>query len=87
MPDTTQPFTIGTLAKATGVHVETIRFYQLKGLLVTPAKPYGGIRRYQESDAARLRFIKSAQGISKMARTAARRRRLRRGGSWMSGRA
>ena len=63
MPDTTQPFTIGTLAKATGVHVETIRFYQLKGLLVTPAKPYGGIRRYQESDAARLRFIKSAQGI------------------------
>ncbi len=63
MPDTPQRFTIGTLAKESGVHVETIRFYQLKGLLVPPPKPYGGIRRYHEADAARLRFIKAAQGI------------------------
>lgn len=63
MPETLQRFTIGTLAKAAGVHVETIRFYQLKGLLVPPAKPQGGIRRYRETDAARLRFIKAAQGI------------------------
>lgn len=63
MPEALRHFTIGTLAKATGVHVETIRFYQLKGLLVPPPKPYGGIRRYQETDAARLRFIKTSQGI------------------------
>jgi MerR family mercuric resistance operon transcriptional regulator len=55
--------TIGTFAKAAGVHVETIRFYQRKGLLAEPAKPLGGIRRYGEKDVARVRFIKSAQGL------------------------
>jgi MerR family mercuric resistance operon transcriptional regulator len=55
--------TIGTFAKAAGVHVETIRFYQRKGLLAEPAKPLGGIRRYGEKDGARVRFIKSAQGL------------------------
>ncbi len=38
--------TIGTFAKAAGVNVETIRFYQRKGLLPEPDKPYGSIRRY-----------------------------------------
>lgn len=52
---------IGALAKAAGVGVETIRFYQQRRLLRQPARPYGGIRRYDESDLARLRFIRSAQ--------------------------
>lgn len=53
--------TIGAFAKAAGVNVETIRFYQHRGLLRRPAKPYGGIRRYGAADVARLRFVKSAQ--------------------------
>ncbi|MBT0960278.1 Hg(II)-responsive transcriptional regulator [Denitromonas iodatirespirans] len=55
--------TIGTLAKAADVTVETIRFYQLKGLLPKPDKPYGGIRRYAEMDVARVKFIKAAQRL------------------------
>ena len=56
-------FTIGELAKITGIHVETIRFYQRRGLLVEPQRPLGGIRRYGEAEAARIRFIKSAQKL------------------------
>lgn len=52
--------TIGKLAAAGGVGVETIRFYQRRGLLETP--PRGdGIRRYGSLDLRRLRFIKQAQ--------------------------
>lgn len=53
--------TIGAFAKTAGVNVETIRFYQRRGLLREPVKPYGGIRRYSAADVARLRFVKSAQ--------------------------
>lgn len=45
--------TIGAFAQATGVNVETIRFYQRKGLLPEPDRLYGGIRRYGEEDVAR----------------------------------
>jgi MerR family mercuric resistance operon transcriptional regulator len=52
--------TIGKLAEAGGVGVETVRFYQRKGLLETP--PRGdGIRRYGDADLKRLRFIRKAQ--------------------------
>jgi len=54
---------IGVFAKAAGVGVETIRFYQRMGLLAEPDKPYGGIRRYGEADVARLLFVKSAQRL------------------------
>lgn len=50
--------TIGAFAKAAGINVETIRFYQRKGLLPEPDKPYGSIRRYGEEDVARVRFVK-----------------------------
>jgi MerR family mercuric resistance operon transcriptional regulator len=53
--------TIAKLAGAGGVGVETIRFYQRKGLLETPARN-GGIRRYGSEDVRRLRFIRHAQG-------------------------
>ena len=56
-------FTIGELAKATDVHIETIRFYQRRGLMDEPQKPVGGIRRYGFEDVARIRFIKSAQNL------------------------
>lgn len=56
-------WTIGALAKAAGVHVETIRFYQRKALLTEPPRRYGEIRRYGEAHLARLRFIKAAQRL------------------------
>jgi MerR family mercuric resistance operon transcriptional regulator len=52
--------TIGKLAAAGGVGVETIRFYQRKGLLAQPTRE-SGIRRYGSEDLRRLRFIKQAQ--------------------------
>lgn len=55
--------TIGALAELAGVNVETIRFYQRKGLMPEPEKPYGSIRRYGQAELARVRFIKSAQRI------------------------
>ncbi len=63
MQETTAPFTIGALAAAAGVNVETIRFYQRKGLMQEPDRPPGGIRRYGEADLARVRFIKSVQRL------------------------
>ena len=55
--------TIGRLAKAAGVNIETIRFYQRIGLINTPNKPPRGVRLYADGDAARLRFIKRAQEL------------------------
>ncbi len=55
--------TIGAFAKAAGVNVETIRFYQRKGLLPEPDKPHGSIRRYGKADVTRVRFVKSAQRL------------------------
>ncbi len=52
--------TIGTLAKRAGVGVETVRFYQRRGLLSVPPRA-GGIRRYDMRDVERLQFIKRAQ--------------------------
>lgn len=54
------PLTIGKLAKAGGVGVETIRFYQRRGLLDTPTRD-SGVRRYGAEDVRRLRFIRQAQ--------------------------
>lgn len=52
---------IGGLAKAAGVGVETVRYYQRRGLLPEPARPPGEVRRYGEADVKRLKFIRSAQ--------------------------
>ena len=59
--------TIAGLAKAGDVGVETVRYYQRRGLLGTPERSGGtglggGMRRYGESDARRLRAIRAAQG-------------------------
>lgn len=52
--------TIGKLAAAGGVGVETVRYYQREGLLDTPERQ-GGIRRYDNDDLNRLMFIRKAQ--------------------------
>ncbi len=58
--------TIAGLARAGGVGVETVRYYQRRGLLETPERTEtgghgGSIRHYREGDVRRLRFIRSAQ--------------------------
>jgi MerR family mercuric resistance operon transcriptional regulator len=55
--------TIGQVAEAAGVNVETIRYYQRLKLLEKPARPLGGVRRYGDAAVARLRFIKRAQEL------------------------
>ncbi len=55
--------TIGELAAFAGVGVETIRFYQRKGLVPEPPRRDGAIRRYGSADVERLRFVKSAQSL------------------------
>ena len=55
--------TISKLAREAGVNVETIRFYQRRGLLAEPIKPLGGIRHYEQVDVSRVLFIKAAQRI------------------------
>jgi len=56
-------YTIGTLARQAGLNVETIRYYQRRGLVAEPPRPPGGIRRYAPEHALRLRFIKQAQQL------------------------
>ncbi|WIX32616.1 Hg(II)-responsive transcriptional regulator [Salinicola sp. JS01] len=63
MQDEEKTLTIGSLAKVSGVHVETIRYYQRRGLLPEPRRPPGGIRRYGSSDIERLNFVKTAQQV------------------------
>jgi len=53
--------TIGKFAAAEGVSVETIRFYQRRGLLAEPERPGSGYRVYTENDRWRLAFIRRAR--------------------------
>jgi Hg(II)-responsive transcriptional regulator len=53
--------TIGAVARRTGVGVETIRFYERRGLLRRPPRPGSGFRTYPEETVARLQFIRQAQ--------------------------
>lgn len=55
--------TISGLAAAAEVSIETVRYYQRRGLLHEPARPPGGVRRYANADVDQLRFIKRAQAM------------------------
>ena len=55
--------TIGSLADEAGVNVETIRYYQRRGLMPEPDKPAQGYRRYDATTVKRVRFIKRAQAL------------------------
>ena len=63
MPHQHADLSIGALAEAAGVSVETIRFYQRKRLLATPRRRPGEIRRYALSDVARVKFVKASQRL------------------------
>lgn len=54
---------IGRLAQESGVHVETIRYYQRTGLLREPEKPRSGFRLYPAETVRQVRFIKRAQAL------------------------
>jgi MerR family mercuric resistance operon transcriptional regulator len=58
-----QEMTIGQLAEAAEVNVETVRYYHRRGLLPAPPRPAGGIRRYPTAVLTRLRFIKRSQSL------------------------
>lgn len=58
-----EALTIGRLAAAADVNVETVRYYQRLKLMPVPKKAPGGIRRYGASELSRLQFIKTAQGL------------------------
>ena len=56
-----QSMTIGQLARAAAVHVETIRYYQQLGLVEVPPRRAGSVRRYKNDSVDRLGFIRRAQ--------------------------
>ena len=63
-PATThQRFTIGELARVAGVGVETVRFYERKGLIERPARPASGFRSYPREAVSRLAFVREAQAL------------------------
>jgi len=55
--------TIGKFAAAEGVGVETVRFYQRRGLLALPERRASGYREYSETDRWRLAFIRRARTL------------------------
>ena len=56
-------YRIGEVAAATGVTVETLRFYEREGLLSVPLRSANGARRYGDESLGRVRFIKQAQAV------------------------
>lgn len=58
-----ETMTIGKLAKRAGVGVETIRFYERKGLIPEPPRRSSGYREYDEDTVVRVRFIRHAKEL------------------------
>jgi MerR family copper efflux transcriptional regulator len=58
-----EQWTIGGLAQKAGVGVETIRFYERKGLLTQPERTDAGFRKYDSGSVRKVRFIKRAQAL------------------------
>ncbi|HHJ14496.1 MAG TPA: Hg(II)-responsive transcriptional regulator [Gammaproteobacteria bacterium] len=63
MSNSSKGLTIGVLARAAGVNVETVRYYQRIGLIAEPPRPAQGYRHYPREAVTRLRFIKRAQEL------------------------
>ena len=55
--------TIGRLAKQVGIGIETVRFYERKGLIEPPPRTDSNYRIYPEEEVSRLRFIKKAKNL------------------------
>lgn len=60
---TGQGYTIGRAARAAGVGVETVRFYERKGLIEQPPKPTHGARRYPQATVERIRSLRQGQEL------------------------
>ena len=58
-----QELGIGELAKRGGVRIDTVRYYELSGLLTPHTRSSSGYRRYRDVEVARLRFIRRAQAL------------------------
>jgi Hg(II)-responsive transcriptional regulator len=58
-----KPLTIGSIAAQADVHIETIRYYERRGLLPDPPRTEAGYRQYDAESVTRLRFIKEAQAL------------------------
>lgn len=58
-----KPLTIGFLAKAAGVNIETVRYYQRINLIIEPDKPAEGFRTYPIKTLKRIKFIKRVQQL------------------------
>lgn len=71
---------IGKLAAAAGVGVDTVRFYERTGLLKKPARTPSGYRKYAAGDAARLRFVRRAKALGFSLEEVAELLRLNDGG-------
>jgi MerR family mercuric resistance operon transcriptional regulator len=56
-------FTIGELAKQANVHVETLRYYERRGLIPRPHRTVSNYRVYSFEDLRRVKFVKQAQGL------------------------
>jgi MerR family transcriptional regulator, copper efflux regulator len=56
-------FTIGALAKQAKVHVETLRYYERRGLLAKPRRTFANYRLYTGEALQRVRFVKQAQEL------------------------
>lgn len=63
MPGISGDLSIGTLARATGTKVETVRYYERAGLLPAPARTAGNYRAYQRAHLDRLSFIRRAREL------------------------
>jgi MerR family copper efflux transcriptional regulator len=58
-----EAITIGELAHRGGVNLETIRYYERRGMLPKPPRSASGYRQFPPDSADRIRFIKHAQGL------------------------
>lgn len=63
MPEVYEGFTIGKLSERTGVHIETIRYYEKVGLLPAPPRSEGGHRLYAQVHLARLTFLRRSREL------------------------
>ena len=64
MVEVMRGMTIGKTAHKAGLGVETVRFYERKGLIAQPAKPaFGGFRVHPAEAARRIRFVRQAQEL------------------------
>ena len=58
-----ETLSIGQLAKKAKLNIQTVRYYERRGLIAEPPRLESGYRQYSQSDLARLRFIKHAKEL------------------------